>query len=155
MNVDSFTLHIPGKPTGKGRPRMGAGRVYTPRETVLAEQTIRAAWTENGQPRLADEAIQIKVELGVTRPQGHYKRDGSLSAEGKRNPYPHRQKPDFDNAAKLVADALNGLAWRDDVQIIDARIIRVWTDLPYTSVQAWTVRNRVTLVGAATGKAAA
>ena len=156
MTVDSFTLHIPGKPVGKARPRLGAGgRVYTPRETVLAEQTIRAAWIEAGEPRLADEAVQIKVELGVQRPRGHFKRDGSLSAEGLRNPYPHRQKPDVDNAVKMIFDALNGRAYRDDVQIIDARIIRRWADEPYTSVQAWTVRNRVTLLGAASGKAAA
>lgn len=155
--VDSFTLHIPGPPKGKGRPRFSrhGGRPHTPPETILAEQVIRDAWVEHGAPRLEDGPIQIKVELGVARPKGHYRRDGSLSAEGLRHPYPHKQKPDFDNAVKLIADALNTRAWRDDVQIIDARVIRVWADEPYTGIQASTVRNRVMLLGAATlGRAA-
>ncbi len=34
-----------------------------------------------------------------------------------------RKKPDLDNAMKLVADALNGVAYRDDAQIEKATLL--------------------------------
>lgn len=30
---------------------------------------------------------------------------------------PHEKKPDLDNLAKSVLDALNGIVWRDDAQV--------------------------------------
>lgn len=144
MTASEFTLVIPGQPRGKGRPRHGSGRTFTPRETVLAENDIRHAWQEAGEPRLPDGPVELAVTASVTRPDGHYLRDGSLSANGRRHLYPHRQKPDFDNFAKLIADSLNTRAWRDDVQIVSATIERVWDDLPRTTVRARALPCEVT-----------
>jgi Holliday junction resolvase RusA-like endonuclease len=54
-------------------------------------------------------------------------RDGTLSAAGQRKPFPTGKKPDVDNALKLLMDALNGKAYRDDVDVVDARVRRVWS----------------------------
>lgn len=135
MTVVDFV--VPGRPVGKGRPRLGAGgRVYTPRETTLAEQAIREAWINAGSVRLPDGPIQLRVTLGCERPQGHFKKDGTLSTEGLRHPYPARQKPDLDNAVKLTMDALNSRAWRDDVQVVKLTVDRVWTPQAFTAVEA-------------------
>lgn len=135
--MTSFTFTIPGKPTGKGRPRFSQGRTYTPRDTVLAEQGIRAGWEDAGAVRLADGPVGLTVVVGVERPMAHFKRDGALSAEGLRNPYPSRKKPDVDNCLKLIMDALgNSRAWRDDVQVVSAQIARVWAPEAFTKVSA-------------------
>jgi Holliday junction resolvase RusA-like endonuclease len=131
----TFCLLIPGKPTGKGRARHGAGRTFTPRETTLAEETIRAIWRDEGSPRI-EGPVELTVELCVTRPRSHYTAKGSLSTEGKRHAKPSRQKPDVDNALKLVMDALNTLAWRDDVEIVSATVRRLWAAAPHTNVLA-------------------
>ncbi len=121
----TIRLELTGKPEGKGRPRFGqGGRVFTPNATKLAEGRVIDAWTNAGQPRL-DGAVQLDVMLHVARPQGHYRKDGELSAEGLRKPLPTK-KPDVDNALKLVMDALNGRAYRDDVDVVDARVGRRW-----------------------------
>jgi len=120
-----FELVIEGRPVGKGRPRHGRGRTWTPERTVLAEREVRAAWQAAGSPRI-EGPIVVDLALVVTRPRGHFTVRGDLSAEGRRHPLPHRQKPDIDNALKLVCDALNDCAWRDDVQIVDARVTRRW-----------------------------
>lgn len=133
--MTAFTFDVIGRPQGKGRPRHGQGRTWTPRETTLAEQGIRAAWQQAGAVRL-EGPITLHVLLGVTRPQHHYKRDGTLTAEGVRNPQPSRKKPDVDNALKLVMDALNTRAWGDDVQIVQAQIERFWDAREYTRVTA-------------------
>jgi Holliday junction resolvase RusA-like endonuclease len=40
------------------------------------------------------------------------------------------KKPDADNIAKIVCDALNGIAFLDDKQIVDARITKWYSDTP-------------------------
>lgn len=131
--MSEFQLMIPGKPKGKQRARHGQGRTFTPRETVLAEQEIRRAWEGVGSPRV-DGPLRVHVTLSVTRPGSHFTTKGELSAAGRRMTHPHRQKPDWDNAAKLICDALNGVAWPDDVQIVQGTVVREWGIFPATYV---------------------
>lgn len=139
MNVPGFTIRIEGLPHGKQRARHGNGRTFTPRETVLAEGEIRRIWEQEGCPRLPDGPVHLEVELGVVRPESHYTRRRMLSKEGQRNWRPFRRKPDVDNALKLVMDALNTRAWHDDVRVVEAHVLRVWTDRPYTLINARTI----------------
>ena len=39
-----------------------------------------------------------------------------------------RKKPDADNIAKIILDSLNGVAYKDDSQIVDIRIIKKYTE---------------------------
>jgi Holliday junction resolvase RusA-like endonuclease len=132
--VSAFSFLVLGKPIGKGRPRFAKGRVFTPHETTVAEEAVRSGWRESGQVRLPDGPVWLDVELGVTRPRGHFTTRGELSAEGQRNAFPHRQKPDVDNALKLICDALNTLAYADDVQIVTVNVRRRWSEAPFTRV---------------------
>ncbi|WP_332834903.1 RusA family crossover junction endodeoxyribonuclease [Clostridium perfringens] len=38
------------------------------------------------------------------------------------------KKPDVDNIAKIILDSLNGVAYKDDSQIVDIRIIKKYTE---------------------------
>lgn len=130
------TLTIPGQPRGKERPRFvrATGRTYTPRRTVSAERAVQEAWVQAGRPRFPDGPLRMTVTLRLQRPQGHFRSDRvRLSAAGLRNPIPTK-KPDLDNTLKLVADSLNGLAYRDDAQIAEAVVRREWADWPETVV---------------------
>lgn len=126
--VSSFSLFIPGKPRGKGRPRHGNGRTFTDAATQQAEGDIFSCWLEHGSPRLAEGDIELRVTLVVERPKSHYRKNGTLSAEGERHPRPSTVKPDVDNALKLVMDALNTRAWTDDVRVVSAMIVRLWCE---------------------------
>lgn len=130
-------IEIAGRPSGKGRPRFDSrsGRAYTDDATNRAENDLRAVWRESGEPRMPDDAaLAIAITLIVQRPAGHFRKDGTLSAEGRRHPVPRNKKPDLDNAVKLVMDALNGRAYRDDVQVALLHAVRVWGDRPQTEV---------------------
>jgi Holliday junction resolvase RusA-like endonuclease len=134
--VSGFSFVVPGAPRGKNRPRFGNGRTFTDRATVDAEGDVLACWIAAGQPRL-DGAVALRVALIVERPTGHFRSDGvSLSAEGARHLLPDNQKPDVDNALKLVMDGLNRRAWRDDVQIVDVYVTRSWGARAETRVEA-------------------
>ena len=43
--------------------------------------------------------------------------------------------PDWDNIGKIVTDALNGLAYEDDKQIVDAHVIKLYSDQPRVEVE--------------------
>ena len=121
-------LVIPGQPTGKGRPRFTKqGRAFTPAKTKLAENRVYLAWLEAGQPRLENGPLSMRVDFILTRPQNHWKVDGTLSAAGQRAHWPTK-KPDVDNACKLIADALNGCAFRDDAQIVWLECVKRWAN---------------------------
>jgi Holliday junction resolvase RusA-like endonuclease len=124
----SITLTILDTPTGKGRPRFGNGRAYTPANTINAEARVRAAWQAAGEPRIADGVpMRALVECFLQRPATHYKQNGDLSAAGQRAARPLR-KPDVDNAAKLVLDALEGYAYRADAAIVTLWVSKHWCE---------------------------
>lgn len=136
--AERISLRIAGRASTKQRPRFDprTKRTYTPPSNVVSENDVRAVWREAGEPRIEDEtAIALELTVVVVRPAGHSKRDGSLSAEGLRHPVPRNKKPDLDNAIKLVMDALNSRAYRDDVQVARISAWRVWGNWPETLVE--------------------
>lgn len=130
-------LRVAGKSTGKARQRFDprTNRAYTPPSNIISENDVRAVWREAGEPRLRDDtAIEIVIRIVVVRPRGHFRKGGELSTEGFRHPVPRNKKPDVDNALKLVMDALNSRAYKDDVLIARAVVERVWGDWPETQI---------------------
>lgn len=96
---------------GKGRVRFvkATGRTYTPDKTAEAMELIRRAFVGVGGER-APEGVPVRVSITTARgmPKSRPKR---LESE------PDVYKPDCDNIAKAVLDALNGVAWVDDTQV--------------------------------------
>lgn len=135
-------LTVPGPPIGKGRPRFTkTGRVFTDAKTIAAEGAVKRAWLAAGEPRFFDAPLAVEILLLVPRPKSHLRKNARLSAAGLREPHCMR-KPDLDNVAKLVLDALNGLAYRDDAQVVQLHISRRWSEVPEgaTAIQIRAVR---------------
>jgi len=57
-------------------------------------------------------------------PKSTTKRDRQLIMEGKLLP---TKKPDGDNIAKVICDALNGVAYEDDTQIVKLVVSKIYT----------------------------
>lgn len=119
---------VPGTPQGKARPRFNrvTGTTYTPKETQQAERLVQAHWMAAGRVTL-DGPLSFHVEAVMARPKDHWKKDGTLSAGGERSPWPLKV-PDVSNVLKLVEDALNELAYRDDALIVHASGTRRWAN---------------------------
>ena len=43
-------------------------------------------------------------------------------------------KPDTDNIAKSILDSLNGIAYKDDKQIVSLKVDKYYTEIPSVSV---------------------
>jgi len=103
-----ITVPIEAKP--KERPRKGKYGMYTPRTTSKLEDTIRYfASKEIDKP--LEGAVSITIKFYIKRPKRLIWKKKPMS------PMLCDKRPDIDNYIKLVTDALNGLAYRDDGQI--------------------------------------
>lgn len=109
---------------GKQRHRLDRrpARMYTPNETLRAERAIAAACRE----AMAEAGIQplpfgphepVILTVDAYRPLPE-SRPKSVHSE------PDTYRPDADNEANLVMDALNGLVWADDAQVVDQHVIK-------------------------------
>ncbi|MGU8281019.1 RusA family crossover junction endodeoxyribonuclease [Clostridium perfringens] len=58
-------------------------------------------------------------------PKSYTKKRVQVIREGLEKP---TKKPDADNIAKIILDSLNGVAYKDDSQIVDIRIIKKYTE---------------------------
>ena len=121
------TFTIPGKPVAKGRPRVasigGHARAYTPAKTAAAEQSFLALALPYRPAEPLDGPIAVRIVLALPVPASWSKRKRTAAAEGDLLP---AGRPDLDNYAKLILDALNGVFWRDDAQIVDLRVTKAY-----------------------------
>lgn len=116
---------VPGRVAGKGRPRafVRGGKIgtYTPEKTRNAEAMVRAIAHEamNGRGLLdGPVALDIRAYLVPPASWSKKRRSNALFVTGT---------PDCDNIAKLVADSLNGICYRDDSQIAVLTFGRYYT----------------------------
>lgn len=103
----TLSFVIDGKPQGKQRARMGkGGRWYTPRETVVYENTISAA------------ALAALYAGGLGR-----RYDGPVTVTVSCY-FPDARRRDVDNVLKCVLDGLNGFVYADDCQVQTATVTK-------------------------------
>lgn len=99
---------IPGKPQGKARPRVRRdGHAYTPEHTTRYEELVRWCWHRSGAIKL-NGAIRAVILARYPVPKCDSKKTQNAKICGE---IPCTIKPDCDNVAKIVLDALNGLAY--------------------------------------------
>jgi Holliday junction resolvase RusA-like endonuclease len=115
------TFTIPGNPVGKGRPRVssrgGFSRMYTPEKTASYESRVAmAGHMAMGDCSVIEGAVMVTLEIVVPVPASWSKKKQAAALAGQVLP---TTKPDIDNVEKAIFDGLNGVAWKDDVQVVD------------------------------------
>ncbi len=115
----TFRLVVYGDPAHKERPRFvrASGRSYTPLRTKRAEETIRELATiymNHERIKMLEGPLVLTVLAFFAKPKKTAYKE-----------YP-QVKPDWDNVGKLVSDALNGIAYRDDAHIVEAHVKKMW-----------------------------
>ncbi|WP_270456094.1 RusA family crossover junction endodeoxyribonuclease [Allisonella histaminiformans] len=134
---------IPGRPVGKGRPRFTKnGHCWTPDRTVAYEREIKLAyWEDYGRRKFSsDKALAVTIVLYYVRPKSMTKAKRLLAQRGILRPI---VKPDVDNVVKAILDALNGVAFEDDRQIVQVECEK-WYDITeenegfaYVTIKGW------------------
>ena len=111
---------VPGDPVPKGRPRFGNGRTYTPAKTLAYEDLVAmiARGVMRGRP-LMQGPVAMLIRATFAFPK-------SWPVQRRIEGASHVTRPDADNIAKIVGDALNGVVFKDDCQIADLKVAKRW-----------------------------
>ena len=125
---------VPGPPQGKARARTvrnkntGKTVSFTPDNTVMYENLIKTCYMNAGGGILNNkEPVMLIVTAYYPIPQSAGKKMKEKMLSGDLRP---TKKPDADNVLKAVNDALNGLAYADDSQVCDQRIVKFYSENP-------------------------
>ena len=109
---------IDGEPQGKARPRFvrSTGHTYTPQNTKNYEAAVAWAYKAAGGEMLSG-AIRVVI--------GAYFKIPKRGVQGLLHPL---KKPDVDNITKIILDGLNGIAYKDDKQVVSLLICKFYGD---------------------------
>jgi len=127
---------IPGQPQGKGRAkfaRMGAYvKTYTPQQTASYENLIKLFYKKAFPSKpltVAPLKITIKAYYLIPISWSNKKRLKAIGGDIRPT-----VKPDADNVIKVVCDALNGIAYTDDKQVVEMRCVKIYDVAPRVEV---------------------
>jgi Holliday junction resolvase RusA-like endonuclease len=131
----AITFSVPGDPVPQPRPRVstrgGFARAYVPSKhpvheyrTQIAAAARDAGLTETGEP------LSVVIDAVFARPKSH------LRKSGVKPDAPKLPRPDVDNLAKAVLDALQ------DVVGDDTNVARLVVEKSYGTEARTTVRIR-------------
>ncbi len=126
-----LTITIPGDPKGKGRPRLGKGHTYTPKDTVSYENWVKMCFL-NQEGKMLEGELKAEIVCYYSIPKGTSKKRAAKMIQGNIKPI---KKPDLDNVAKIILDSLNGIAYKDDSQIVELSIKKYYAEQPL--VRLW------------------
>ncbi|MEI2416196.1 RusA family crossover junction endodeoxyribonuclease [Orrella sp. JC864] len=127
--ANQIVFTVPGAPKGKGRAKSTARivtkggkplaitRHYTPQETAAYMSLVRlaAAQAMAGRPPYTGP-IQMHIQIVCPVPASWSLTRRRRALAGEIMP---TVKPDSDNVEKAVKDGMNGVVYRDDVQVVD------------------------------------
>lgn len=135
----TISFFVAGQP--KGQPRVKAfarkmggtfvARVFTP---GTAEE-----W--KGQIAIASKAfvpecpfvcaLKLRLVFILPRPKSHYRSGANSGMLKPEAPFLHTGKPDADNFAKAVMDAMTVLRfWQDDAQVAELQVRKTYGEVP-------------------------
>jgi Holliday junction resolvase RusA-like endonuclease len=104
------------EPTVKARPRVTrSGHTYTPAKTKVAENAI-SLLAKSAHKKPLEGPLKLKAIFYIQRPKK------------LKTTYP-RGSGDLDNYLKLVSDALNGIFWVDDAQLVEIHVKKMYTEI--------------------------
>jgi len=131
-----ITLHVPGPPQGLKRHR--TYRVGTSLRQVDPSKADKQDFLAKVIQHRPESPIQGPVSLHIisvfSRPKSHYGTGRNSKKLKASAPLYHTSKPDADNLAKFVCDALNGIYWRDDAQISIVWVEKRYSEKAYTDI---------------------
>ena len=125
----SYSFTIPLRPKAKERPRHRGSIAYTPKATRDYEEQIRYYYNRDIGRQPTDKPVIITLCFNFAQPKGGSARNKHTAI----GTCPYSSRPDLDNIEKTVMDALNGVAFHDDSQVVaKVSLKRYWFDSSIT-----------------------
>jgi Holliday junction resolvase RusA-like endonuclease len=136
--MPTLKIVIPGEPCAQGRPRFsthgGFVKAYDPAKSrnykafvkyVATHEATKQGWLYTELP------LSMSVIAYMTIPKSKSKKFRKAAMEGEERP---TKKPDLSNIVKGVEDALNGVLYKDDSQIVNLAMEKYYSEEPRLEV---------------------
>ena len=123
------TFTVDGDPVPKGRPRFARRgqfvQTYTDAKTIDYETHVAMkARHAIGATEPLQGALSVFLYLRYTIPASYSKKRKEACLAGLEFP----KRIDIDNVYKSITDAMNGIVYLDDSQIVEAHIKKVYAE---------------------------
>jgi Holliday junction resolvase RusA-like endonuclease len=137
--MSGYTIVVSGEPRPEAKrqrffKRKGGG-VAVGARTDLPDRADWKAYVRHEARLVCDAPLEgpltLVVRFTLVRPPSWSRRPT------KAYPWPSvpYKKPDLDNLIKPVKDALTGIAWGDDAQVVSEAIVKCWGDRYETTIE--------------------
>lgn len=138
--MEIIRFEIPGEAQAQMRPRAttinGQVRMYDHKKSRNYKSYVQ----EVAAPHMPDKPIEGPIEMKVTVYKGllksFNKKKRQEALDGILLP---TSRPDADNLAKSFMDALNGMAYKDDSQIVTLIAEKRYAEEPYVFIEIQTL----------------
>lgn len=136
-NHSPVSFVVPGEPVGKGRPRVstigGHARMFTPKKTANYETLVSmAAQQAMADRELIEGPVMVELQILVGVAASWSKKKTAQALAGQVMP---TKKPDIDNVLKAICDGINGIVFKDDVQVVDVHSRKRFSETPGVRVK--------------------
>jgi Holliday junction resolvase RusA-like endonuclease len=139
--VSATTFEVSGIPVPQGSKKayIARGRANVVDQNRPALSAYRADVAE-ALMRLPEEErlglptakpVRVSVTFTFRRPSVHLSSKGEVKP---RAPHHKTTRPDIDKLARAVLDALTGVAYYDDAQVVELWLTKVYGDVASTSI---------------------
>lgn len=109
------TFFVPGAPVPQGRARSfrlgdGIGHYDDPKSKAWKKVVAQVASLQKGRFHVGPVSIMLSFYLAAPKSLKDYAQ--------------HTKKPDVDNLSKAILDALNGICYDDDSQVVELAVTK-------------------------------
>ncbi len=138
-----INITVPGDPVSQGRPKFtmlaGHAHVYDP-PTSKAYKKLVARYAMQHKPKtLLEGALEVQILVFKPTLKSFSKKKAALAEAMLLRP---TTKPDADNYAKGPMDALKGIIWKDDGQVVDLVARKFYSNNPRIEITVRTLDNQ-------------
>lgn len=142
--VSFFVAGLPkAQPRVKAYTRGSQAGVYTPSTADAWKAQVVAGARDLEFFAHQGMGVELALAFAFMRPKLHFGTGRNEGVLKDSAPQFHTQRPDADNLAKAIKDALKGHMWADDSQIVRLSVTKLWVQKVYEQG----VRVAVQLVG--------
>ena len=132
-----INLMIPGEPIPQGRPRFNSKNktARTPEKSRVYKKVVGFhALKQRPSKELIVGALKVEIVIYRSAPKsiGNLKKNATAMKNELIVPI---TTPDVDNYAKGIMDALTGLIWRDDGQVVELNVKKFYSKNPRATVK--------------------
>jgi len=134
----TYTFTVMGRPRPQGRPRAVRfgrhARVHPDPKDSVNQEHIAVIAQQHRPETPARGPVWVTIACYFPRPKSHY---GTGRNSGKlkyKAPFYYKSRPDCDNLAKAVLDAINGVYFVDDAQVCKLMVTKYYDERPRTEV---------------------